>query len=479
MSRFNVATAPTKTVNYAGGQAYAESKELALVSLLLTSFGEDKFYQSADETFQRLAKLIEANDKQFAAKAIVYARTKFGMRSISHVGAALLAKHISGQSWAKRFYDKVVYRPDDMGEILAYYTAIGNKKISHSILNGFALAIARFDGYALAKYRGEGKKFKLIDIVNLSHPRATEHNSLALKQLVEGKLTSTGADETWETALTQAGQNGKTEDEKVELKKQAWVRLIKEGKLKYFAALRNIRNVIEQAPEALDDLLTILTDEKQIKRSLVLPFRFTTAFDEIQKLSGDKIVRKALQALNKAVDISIANVPVFEGETLVVLDCSGSMAGRPAQIGSLFSAILAKSNNADFMVFSDDATYQNLNTSDSTITLANSVRFASGGTNFHSIFQRANKRYDRIVILSDCQGWVGGNAPTQTFNGYKQKFGANPFVYSFDLAGYGTLQFPEQNIFALAGFSDKIFDLMRYLETDKKVMFSEINKIEL
>ena len=70
---------------------------------------------------------------------------------------------------------------------------------------------------------------------------------------------------------------------------------------------------------------------------MVLPFRFITAFDEIEKLDGGRIVRKVLMALNSAVDIAVKNVPKFDGETLVVLDVSGSMVGKPAVIGSLFS----------------------------------------------------------------------------------------------------------------------------------------------
>jgi hypothetical protein len=52
-------------------------------------------------------------------------------------------------------------------------------------------------------------------------------------------------------------------------------------------------------------------------------------------------------------------------------------------------------------------------------------------------------------------------------------------VYSFDLQGYGSLQFPEQNVFALAGFSDKVFDLMQLLETDRIALIREIEKSEL
>jgi hypothetical protein len=182
-------------------------------------------------------------------------------------------------------------------------------------------------------------------------------------------------------------------------------------------------------------------------------------------------------ALNKAVDIAVNNVPKFDGETLVVLDVSGSMSGKPAVIGSLFSAVLIKSNNADFMVFADNAQYANVNPMDSTITIANTLRFASGGTNFRAIFNVANKKYDRVIILSDMQGWIGGYTPVNEFNQYKKMTGANPFVYSFDLNSYGSMQFPETNVFCLAGFSEKVFDIMKLMEQDKKALVNEIKKV--
>jgi len=473
MSRFNTTSEGTKTVNLAGGQAYKQTPELELVSILLTSFANDQFYRSSSDTFDTLTQLILMCDKKFVAKAAIYARTKFGMRSISHVVASELAKHIGGNKWAKDFYESIVYRPDDMMEILSYHT-LKNGKIPNAIKKGFAKAFDKFDRYQLAKYRGEGKGYKLIDIVNLVHPVPVEKNVDAINALVKGELKSFY---TWESELTRAGQNATSEEEKADFKKDVWIKLVGERKLGYFALLRNLRNIIEQAPEVLAESLEMLTNESMIKKSLVLPFRFITAFDEIQKLNNGKIVRETLIALNKAVDISISNVPKFDGETLVVLDVSGSMSGKPAVIGSLFSAVLVKSNNADFMTFSDRAQYRNVNPMDSTITIANSLRFSMGGTNFQDIFRVANKKYDRVVILSDMQGWIGYYSPVAEYNNWKRVTGANPFVYSFDLNSYGNMQFPEQNVFCLAGFSDKVFDIMKLLEQDKNALVNEIRKV--
>lgn len=483
MSKFNTTLPKQKTLteNLAGGQAYAQSNELALVSLLLTSFVNDQFYKNAQTTLADLKKLSEKiKDKEFVAKSAIYARDKFGMRSVTHALAAELTSQLNGAEWGKDFYNKVVVRVDDMTEILSYYLAYktekNNPKFPNALKKGFAKAFDKFDGYQLAKYKGENKEVKLVDIVNLVHPVPTQRNLEALQLLVKGELKNT---QTWESKLSAVGQQAESEEDLAELKSNAWSELIETKKIGYFALLRNLRNIITQSPQSVKAACEMLIDERLIKNSRVLPFRFATAYDEINKIGSSKEVRDVLMAINQALEVSVQNVPKFDGETLVVMDVSGSMMGRASEIASLFGAVLAKANNCDVMTFATNADYKSYNPMDSVMSIRSSFRYSGGGTNFKSIFQKANKKYDRIIILSDMQGWMGYTTPSSEFKSYKSKFGANPFVYSWDLAGYGTLQFPENNVFALAGFSDKVFDIMKMMELDKKALYNEINAIQL
>ena len=483
MSKFNTTLPKQKTLteNLAGGQAYSQSNELALVSLLLTSFVNDQFYKNTQTTLSDLKKLSEKiKDKEFIAKSAIFARDKFGMRSVTHALAAELTSQLNGAEWGKDFYNKVVVRVDDMTEILSYYLAYKtdkeNPKFPNSLKKGFAKAFDKFDGYQLSKYKGENKEVKLVDIVNIVHPVPTQRNKEALELLIKGELKST---DTWESKLSAVGQQAETEEDLAQLKSDAWSELISTRKIGYFALLRNLRNIINQSPSSVKAVCEMLVDEKMIKSSRVLPFRFATAYEEINKIDSSKEVRDVLVAINGALEVSVQNVPKFDGETLLVMDVSGSMSGRPSEIASLFGSIVAKANSCDVMTFATNADYKSYNPMDSVMTIRNSFRYSGGGTNFKSIFQKANKKYDRIIILSDMQGWVGYTSPASEFKSYKSKFGANPYVYSWDLAGYSTLQFPEQNVFALAGFSDKVFEIMKMMELDKKALYNEIKAIKL
>ena len=496
MAKFN-ANNINSVENYAGGKAYGETPAFELISILLTSFVKDQYYRSSNETLTRLKNLIKTiNDKKFIAKAAIYARNEFGMRSITHVVAGELASIVKGEPWMKEFFNMVVRRPDDMTEIVSYYLKDGKKPIPNSMKKGLSKAFAKFDEYQLAKYKSSNKDISLVDLVNLVHPAPVERNKIALEKLIKNELKSK---DTWEVQQTQAGQKAKTEEEKKELKKQSWVSLVKEKKIGYFALLRNLRNILEQAPEVIDEAVAMLKDEKLIKKSLVLPFRYIKALAEVEQLNAEG-TRKVIVAINEAIDIACKNVPKLDGKTLVVLDHSGSMGSDLADnvgIASLFGVMIAKSNDADCMIFGNDAKYVPVNPLDSTLTTTQRiVGYNQGGgfytnsknkkgyevghgTDFHSIFKTINKKYDRIVIFSDMQGWVGYSTPVKEFNAYKKKFDANPHVYSIDLAGYGTLQFPQHQVYCLAGFSEKIFSIMEILEKDRESLIKEINKIEL
>ncbi len=477
------------TENLAGGRAWQQSPKLELVSILLTSFVQDQYYRSAEtqdqkgmvgqamaSTAQRLEELIAGMpDKKFVAQAALYARREFGMRSISHLAAAQIAKTVKGQEWTKRFFDQIVFRLDDMAEILALL-GLGSQPIPNAVKKGFAQAFDRFDSYQIAKYRMETRAVKLVDIVNLVHPKPVEHNAQALHALVTSKLTST---DTWESMLSKAGQLAENDEEKNELKADVWRTLLTSGKLGYFAALRNARNILRQAPDMIKELCAVLTNEKMIRKSLVLPFRYLTAITELEKVDL-RGVRRVIAALNKALDISVANVPTLEGPTLIALDRSGSMSGRPWEIGSLFAAILYKASpEADILMFDNCGQYISLNAEDSTLSLARNLPFRGSGTDFRVIFTTANKPYRRIIILSDEQAWIGETTPAAEFEEYCRKFKCNPAVFTWDLQGYGTLQFPEDQVYALSGFSEKAFDIMKLLEKDRQSLVNSIKEVNL
>ena len=157
----------------------------------------------------------------------------------------------------------------------------------------------------------------------------------------------------------------------------------------------------------------------------------------------------------------------------------------------IFGLVLSKAWGADLALFSNQMEYQSFVPTDSAFSIYENIRRRlsgwGGGTNFNSIFDSARKEYDRIVILSDEQGWMprrstrwaSGGEPSSALKDYRKKFECNPKIFVIDLAHYGTLMFPERNIYNLSGFSEKIFDIMCILEKDPNALLTTIENVDI
>lgn len=474
MPRFNAVKTPPKpdTTNVAGGAAFQASSKLDLAQRLMTTLMQDAYYKTAEQTQGDIATMIATcEDPLFAAKAAVYTRHKGFLRSVTHLVAAEIAHRVKGEKWTRPFLQAVVKRPDDVTEILAYTLAKWpNTPLPNCLKDGLGAALSSFDGYQLAKYRGEGRAVSLIDAVNLCHPKHTP----ALSALMKGTLKPA---DTWETKLTAAGKA----ENKAEAKQEAWGDLISNGKLGIFAALRNLRNIAKQAPQHLNAALDILSDTEAIKKSGILPFQFDTA---VRVLAGTaKLSNQQAKRLGAALEASLQSVPKFEGRTLVVVDTSGSMRNGvtpPIRHAALLGCVLWKTqDDADLMTFDSNARYvSGMSPADSLATQVRLLidRSNGGATYAWKVFEAANKRYDRIILLSDMQCY--GGDMMQAWKSYKQRHNCAPYLYSFNVAAQdGTLQFPEKKVFCLAGWSDSVLSTMTNLEADPQAFIKEIENV--
>jgi hypothetical protein len=158
------------------------------------------------------------------------------------------------------------------------------------------------------------------------------------------------------------------------------------------------------------------------------------------------------------------------------------MKGKPQEIARMFGSVLYKATDSMLLTFDARARYISLNPRDSLLSLMQRLPFTGGGTNFNAIFDASTEKFNRVIILSDMQAWIdagwGSSNPKQAFANYKQRTGADPIIYSFDLNAYGSMQFPERNVYCLSGFSDKIFDIMKVLEEDRNALINKIESIE-
>jgi hypothetical protein len=493
-----------KTVNHQGGVAYELGAEEQLATFLLTNFLSGGFYQTASDQHARLVELIKKVDPLFAAKAAIFARDQFGMRTVTHVVGARLPENVKGEPWMKNALASMIVRPDDAVEMMAYHKTVIGGPVPNSLKKGIQLGLSKFNAYQMAKWN-KGGKFNLVDTINLvTGGNKNKFRGAVVSDVANGLVRNElETPDTWETKLSEAGRS----EDAVNAKAEAWVEMVNSGSIGHMALVMNLRNIM-QAAESLDKkeadklgdkVVELLSNEKRVLNSRVFPFRYITAKDEIAKVatSNNKLKNRIIEGLNKALEISVQLIPEFSGNTLVAIDYSGSMTGARvggdkgiqrtvADVAAQMAAAIYKKNheNTDVVFFAGEAKDSKyVNPNDSLLTVIQGFRnqIGSGGwTNFEDVFNLAGKKkvvYDRIIIISDMQNG------SEVLRGYTKYLKTSPdvYVHMLDLAGYGTSALPTNNarIATYAGFSDKVFDIMAQAEEDPKALVNRIKEIEL
>jgi 60 kDa SS-A/Ro ribonucleoprotein len=511
MGRYNVKAKPTVTpvVNHQGGEGYKYDPKSELVAILATGI-DNKYYEKEGEREKRLASVIAdlaKKDKTFVAKALVYARSVMGQRTVTHLGAVELAKVLAGDSLGARFFSKrarkgnsggIVYRLDDMLEIAACYQIKNpGKPLSNAIKKGFKAALEAADEYELAKYQASNRDLSLVDIVNLVHPKPSEKMAPVFTKLMKGELKQFNTVEDKNTkagqevaAKVKAGKITKEEaaEELAQAKEDNYAELIKTRKIGYLALLRNLRNILKTSTntELIKDACDLLTDAKLIKQSLVFPHQIDLALEIMLDEFGVNKSKPFIKALNDAYELAIPNLTELfpNGKTAVVFDSSGSMdskiqlsnksQGSEAAISkaALIAATLAKGIGADVYHFADRTVQIKFNPLDTVNTLKKQFLDKQGevgyGTSFSSIMNTLNNKYDRIFVISDMQSGDGPFGKT------------NAHVYSINIVGYGTTSIkPGSKVYQLFGYSSDIYELVKRTEVNAKALIEAIEAIEI
>lgn len=554
MSKFNKKSEGVKPteINEMGAAAFKLNDKEELVSTVMTTFLHDSYYEKERDIVNRIIDKLDKVDPLFAAKLAIYARNDGNMRSVTHLIAAYIVRSAAGTEWAKRFYNKIVVRPDDMSEILSCYGNLNemeltNKslcKIPNAIKKGFKEALERLDAYQIDKYKMNSRQVKLIDLVNLLHPTPTQKNEEAYKRLMNGEsLAGLYESKVLEKEMSKAGQTAKTTEEKREAKQEAISAVLDNVKgMPIFNLLRNLRNIILYAPNRVDDAIEQLTTKQKVLNSRLLPFRFATAYEEIEKMSYngktpstaiafesdidsmtvtrsefDTIKTKVLDAIEKALEYSCENIPDLEGNTAILIDDSGSMRGdaggssrvsafsntNSSMIGHLFGSMFAwKQKDVYVGLFGDKLIPVRVDRSKRMLDF-NKWSYQEGakcgGATEAGIYEflrqciKEKKKVDNVIVFSDCQ--IGDGAQTSWYGhsgsehsaGFQELFKEfkkiNPMcnfvVCNIRQVKGNSVFHKSQRILNIAGWSDKIFGLITSNCKGFDAMIKEIEAIEI
>ncbi|WP_307461532.1 TROVE domain-containing protein [Chryseobacterium sp. SORGH_AS_0447] len=491
--------------NYEGAKAYTMTPAEELYSAVVTTGLSNTTYEKGNERLARIQSLIRKNDPEFVAKLAVYARKNMYLRSIPLVLTTELAKKASGTDLVSRTVDGVIQRADEITELLAYYQMANERtdlkklnKLSKQIQKGLVKSFNKFDEYQFAKYNRKAE-VTLKDALFLVHPKAKDESQQAIFNKIVNDSLETPY--TWEVELSVLGQTKFADEaERKAAFKNKWEELVFSNKLGYMATLRNLRNILEAnvSSQAMEKVCRYLSDEKAVRNSKQLPFRFLAAYRELKTIDSPYL-SSVLAALEDAVTVSAKNIKGFGFDTSLVIaaDVSGSMQ-QPVSpkskvllydIGLLMSMMLqSQCKNVISGMFGD--TWKRvpmpkngiLRNVDAFYKREGEVGYSTNGYLVIEDLLNRREKVNKVMLFTDTQLWnsnVTRNSFEDSWNQYK-RFNPETKLYIFDLAGYGKqpLDVRKNDVYLIAGWSDKIFDVLNALE-DRKSAVEMIKKVVL
>lgn len=500
---------------------------------------ENTFYENGKERDSRYAKLIHESaieDPDWTARLLKWLRTEANLRSASLVGAAEYIKarlaviqgpppelqrvdapgkpptywtseyvnarrkeEEAGRPTNRQVIDSVLQRADEPGELLAYWTSNYGKRIPKPVKRGISDAVNRlYHERSYIKHDSASKGYRFADILNLIHPTARDERQSALFEHILN--TSYGRDTEIPSQLETLRARAELLALPVEQRREflnsaaaadklnaagmtwesvagwlqgpmdakAWEAII--PSMGYMALLRNLRNFdqAEVSDQVAEKVAARLADPEQVAKSRQLPLRFLSAYNAAPSL-------RWAWPLEKALNHCLANIPKLNGNTLIMVDTSGSMHQTFSRDGSLqfwdaatvFGLALAsRATYADVVSYSSTFECKHFPLQGGESLLAALKRWKNGGFFFgggtdtaHNIQRNLRPKFhNRVVVLTDEQSSSVSAA---------QVVPDHIPVYTWNLAGYryGNSESGIRNRHTFAGLNDQAFKLISLIES--------------
>lgn len=476
------------TVNEAGGTAYALKDQAALAQMAMTGCFNNTYYVSEKDQLDKVLKLAGKLDPKFVAKLAVYSRQCGLMKDMPAVLAAVVAGKDS--ELLAQIFSRVVDNPKMLRNFVQVLRsgATGRKSLGTRPKKLVQDYLTSLTDDQLFK-ADVGNDPSLQDIIKLVHPKPSNKKRSALYGYLLGKEYN-------KRDLCKLAQEFETFKKNMEgnvpdvpfqmltalpLTKEHWKGIAENAT---WTQTRMNLNTFERHGIFTDVKLTNtivarLQDAELIKKSKVFPYQLFSAFKNVE----GSVPQSVVNALQKAAEVAIQNVPEFGGKVYVFTDISGSMHSPATgnrgtattkveciDVAALVSAaILRKNENAEVIPFSDHVVHARLNPMDSIMTnAAKLAALPSGGTNCSApmaLLNQKGAKGDLIIYVSDNESWMdsgryGATATMTEWNKFKAR---NPKakLVCIDITPNTTTQAHDrEDVLNIGGFSDNVFDVI-------------------
>ncbi|HSX58860.1 MAG TPA: VWA domain-containing protein [Tahibacter sp.] len=498
---------PADTRNEAGGRAYARRPKDALALYAATGCLNDVYYADAQAQLEQALALCAQVPAAFVAKTAIYARRRGHMKDMPALLVAWLAQH-DGERCA-RVFDRVI----DNGRMLRNVVQIlrsgvvGRKSLGSRPKRLVRQWLERASVDELLN-AAIGQRPSLADIVRMVHPKPQDSEREALYAWLIG--TPCAPDRL--PAVVQQFEAFKRGDVvgtvpevhfqylTASLGRSEWKTVAR--RLSWQSLRMNLntlqRNGVFEDAALTARLAATLRDEAQIRKARAMPYQLLAAWN-----AGRADLPPAIRdALQDAMEIATDNVPHLQGNVVVAIDVSGSMASpvtghrhgattavRCVDVAALVAACVQRKNpSARVLPFDTVVRAHVSNPRDSVITQAQRLAsLCGGGTTVSAPLAqlcRERARVDTVLIVSDNESWceTQQGRGTETMRLWSQLAAYNPRarLICLDLQPYATSQtVAGERVMHIGGFSDAVFDLLAATANGAQDWVAQIEAIEV
>jgi hypothetical protein len=538
-----VANPGRTVVTHEGGPAWLRDKRGELFMLAVVNMagtGANAFYETAgnrDSRYITLVRELAVEDPQWTHDLLVWLRGPEGnLRTASLIGAA---EFVHARLAATR--GKVIARPDELnrsiinnvcqradepGEMLAYWTSKHGRNVPKPVKRGLADAVRRlYNERSLLKYDTVSHGWRFGDVIDVVHP-TPKRSDVSLTIRPDEDLIAALDRDNWQGLLFEHAldrRHGRDKEIPPALKMlrlraelmaypqemrrptmlankallaqagmtweslagwlngpmdaKAWESVIPE--MGYMALLRNLRNFDQAGVNEVTRRFVEqkLADPDEVARSRQLPFRFWSAYKNIASSTWTPFLDRALM-------LSMGNLPVLDGPSLVLVDTSASMNNlvggerstlRCVEAAAVFGVSLAlrDPDNVNVYGFATGEFRHQVQRGASAMRsiegLINSVGKVGHGTDIHGAVYRqfVKGKHRRVFVFSDMQTIASGRGSHLWGGGANlSTLPTDVSFYGFNLAGYRETMAPfgSNNRHEMGGLTDATFKQVPLLE---------------
>ena len=481
------------TWNLAGGVAYQLSPKAALAQLAATGCLNHTFYASAEDQLTHILELTQDLPADFIAKTALFARKQGHMKDMPALLLAVLAQ--KDVAMCAQVFGAVI----DNGKMLRNFVqimrsgAVGRQSLGtrpKKLVQNWLLNASE----AQLLSASVGNNPSLADVVKMVHPKPTEVWRAAWFAWLIGREYNF-ADL---PALTQEFERFKGNTGRMvpnvpfqlltalDLNKASWRQIAEQGSWQMVRQnlntfMRHGVLVAGKNNKEANMLASKLADKATIAKARVLPYQIMTTLQAVNT-GMPKVITEALES---ALETSLANVPRLEGNVFVCMDVSGSMTAPVSgycegatsvttclDVAALIAAaVVARNPHATVLPFDDMVRLNHKVSAHNTVMQnARSLQQMLGGATDCSrplsYINDKNLPVDLVVFVSDNQSWVNnqgyhsGTTKMQQWTKIKAK---NPRarMVCIDIQPYTSVQAEaREDVLHIGGFSDAVFTVL-------------------